>query len=60
MVPNWVNDQSTKLTDREVRNIYLAEAEKRQHGEDRGSQGKYQQVFANPIPLQPGMHQEGH
>lgn len=38
---------------------YLAEAQKRQHGEDGRGQREHQQVFADAVPLQAGVHQEG-
>lgn len=40
-------------------NTYLAEAEEGEHGKDGRRQGKDQQVFADAVPLQAGVHQEG-
>lgn len=42
-----------------VWNIYLTEAYKGEHGEDGRRQGEDQQVFADAVPLQAGVHQEG-
>lgn len=40
-------------------NIYLAETQEGEHGEDGRRQRKDQQVFADAVPLQAGVHQEG-
>lgn len=40
-------------------NIYLTEAYEGEHGEDGRRQGEDQQVFADAVPLQAGVHQEG-
>lgn len=40
--------------------LYLTEAYKGQHGEDRCCQRKDQQMLADTVPLKTSMHQERH